>query len=215
MQISDPSCQDVRDEIAVLKDVLNPPAARGRLCDVLEIGCGTGDITRRMADTWPDAQLCALEVDAIQLKQNQLRNRHRNIRYMEGPAENIPFQAQTFDAVLMFKSLHHVPSAQLDRALDEVLRVLRPGAWPISPNRYLRANSMRSFACFTTKRKFDARHSKRSSAPLVIADGKARGSFTIVCPSVLLTSTTRKGRGGRHIMIARRVRWIRVAEKQS
>ena len=43
--------------------------------------------------------------------------------------EDIPFPSGAFDLVLMLKSLHHVPLAHLDRALDEVARVLRPGGW--------------------------------------------------------------------------------------
>ncbi|WP_028217849.1 class I SAM-dependent methyltransferase [Paraburkholderia oxyphila] len=127
MQLYDPYCSDIRDEIAVLKDALEPLHAQGQLRNVLEIGCGTGDMTRRIADTWPDAKVCGLEIDAIQLEKNQLRNRHGNITYLSGPAEAIPFAAQMFDAVLMFKSLHHVPGALLDQALDEIHRVLRPG----------------------------------------------------------------------------------------
>lgn len=127
MQLHDPFCSEIRDEIAVLKDALEPLSVQGRLHEVLEIGCGTGDMTRRIADTWPDIRICALEVDLIQLEKNQQRNRHDHITYLHGPAEHTPFAAQTFDAVLMFKSLHHVPAALLDRALDEIRRVLRPG----------------------------------------------------------------------------------------
>jgi len=127
MKIYDPSCNDVREEMAVLEEVLAPLSAQGRLHDILEIGCGTGDMTRRIAQAWPHVRLCAMEVDRVQLEKNQQRNRHENITYIEGPAERIPHPDQSFDAVLMFKSLHHVPMSVLDRALDEIHRVLRPG----------------------------------------------------------------------------------------
>lgn len=119
----------------VLREALRPPSLRIPLQDILELGCGTGDMTRKIADGWPTAQIRALEVDRIQLERNQARNRHANIHYDAGPAQAIPRGAESCDAVLMFKSLHHVPLDLLDQALDEIHRVLRPGgiAWFAEP----------------------------------------------------------------------------------
>lgn len=127
MKLYDPDCNDVRDEMEVLDDALRCAPRRPALHDILEIGCGKGDMTRRMADAWPAYRFSALEVDSVQLEQNQQRNRHDNIRYLRGPAEAIAFPDQSFDAVLLFKSLHHVPVPLLDAALGEIHRVLRPG----------------------------------------------------------------------------------------
>jgi len=124
MKLIDPNCTAIRDEMEVLIQALgdHAPAA-----DMLEIGCGKGDMTRRIAEQWPGCNITALEVDQIQLAENQRDKRHANIRYLYGAAQAIPFADQTFDAALLFKSLHHIPSALLDRTIDEVHRVLRPG----------------------------------------------------------------------------------------
>jgi SAM-dependent methyltransferase len=42
-------------------------------------------------------------------------------------AEAIDEPKDSFDIVLMFKSLHHVPEAAMDEALSEIRRVLKPG----------------------------------------------------------------------------------------
>ncbi|HTR05446.1 MAG TPA: methyltransferase domain-containing protein [Paraburkholderia sp.] len=127
MKLIDRACETVREEMDVLREVFANTLAPLPVRDLLEIGCGTADMTRRIADAWPGANIRALEVDRIQLERNQTRNRHNNIRYEHGPAEAIPYPDDCFDAVLMFKSLHHVPTALLDQALDEIFRVLRPG----------------------------------------------------------------------------------------
>jgi ubiquinone/menaquinone biosynthesis C-methylase UbiE len=44
-----------------------------------------------------------------------------------GAAEAIPAVDASFDIVLMFKSLHHVPIDKMDQALSEIRRVLKPG----------------------------------------------------------------------------------------
>jgi len=49
------------------------------------------------------------------------------MRFAEFGAQSIPLPDATVDVVLMFKSLHHVPSAMLDDALSEIARVLRAG----------------------------------------------------------------------------------------
>ena len=128
MKLLDPDCTSLRDEMDVLAQALGAhalPDERAR--SILEIGCGKGEMTRRIAERWPGGNVAATEVDKIQLAKNQQSNQHRNIQYLYGAAEAIPFADQSFDAVLLFKSFHHVPTALMDRAIDEIHRVLRPG----------------------------------------------------------------------------------------
>jgi SAM-dependent methyltransferase len=94
---------------------------------VLELGCGRAEHTRTIADSFPGVRITALEVDPIQHAQNLAVSDLPNVRFAEGGAEAIPAADASFDIVLMFKSLHHVPTGLLDRALAEVHRVLAPG----------------------------------------------------------------------------------------
>jgi|SRR5665213_32144 len=94
---------------------------------VLELGCGRAELTCAIAAAYPDAAITALEVDSIQQARNVANVNLPNVSFAEGGAEAIPAAAASFDVVLMFKSLHHVPTQSLDRALVEVHRVLVPG----------------------------------------------------------------------------------------
>ena len=120
MRIADPDISRVADEGEILDELLPLPDAK-----VLELGCGKADKTRLVACT--AASVLALEVDAIQLAENRIAEKPDNVRFEFGGAENIPAADASFDIVLMFKSLHHVPTERMDDAFSEIRRVLKPG----------------------------------------------------------------------------------------
>lgn len=88
-----------------------------------------------LAETGRAREILALEVDAIQHALNLAAPALPNVQFAQGGAEAIPAPDASFDIVLMFKSLHHVPVALMGQALREISRVLRPGgvAWISEP----------------------------------------------------------------------------------
>lgn len=93
--------------------------------DVLEIGPGYGVTTRWLAPR--TGSLTAVEVDGTMAADltSQFRD-EVDIRHADGAA--LPFGDASFDTVVCFTMLHHVPSAGLqDRMFGEIARVLRPG----------------------------------------------------------------------------------------
>jgi len=102
---------------------------------VLELGCGKADKTRRIATSGKVASIVAMEVDAIQHGKNLQVADLSNVTFCHGAAEAIPADDASFDIVMMFKSLHHVPTDKMDVALSEIRRVLKPGglAWISEP----------------------------------------------------------------------------------
>jgi ubiquinone/menaquinone biosynthesis C-methylase UbiE len=130
MKISDPTAALVCDEVELLAAELPLEGAR-----ILELGCGKAEKTRAIAQTGKAAAILALEVDAIQHARNLAIADLPNVSFGHGAAEAIPAQDASFDIVMMFKSLHHVPVASMERALGEIRRVLKPGglAWISEP----------------------------------------------------------------------------------
>lgn len=122
MRLSHAGPVPTRPEIEILTAALPLAGAR-----VLELGCGRADQTRRIAQTFPDCQVLALEVDEIQHALNLRIADLPNVRFGLAGAQDIPAEDDSFDIVLMFKSLHHVPGELLAPALREIRRVLRPG----------------------------------------------------------------------------------------
>jgi SAM-dependent methyltransferase len=89
----------------------------------LELGCGTGLFTERVARS-------GASIDGIDLSQHLLASARArtaalpNVRLTCGNAEETPFPDGSFDAVYGSSILHHL---DLERALREVSRLLRPG----------------------------------------------------------------------------------------
>ncbi|OZA10453.1 MAG: SAM-dependent methyltransferase, partial [Hydrogenophilales bacterium 17-62-8] len=119
MQITQPDISRVADEFELLDELLILPGA-----SVLELGCGKADKTRQVAQK--AASVLALEVDTLQLARNQAADVPANVRFAFGGAEAITAADASFDIVMMFKSLHHVPTGLMDDALAEIYRVLKP-----------------------------------------------------------------------------------------
>jgi len=87
---------------------------------VLEIGCGTGLVARRLEAAG------AARVVGVDLSLGMLRKAEgRRVIRVQGSASSLPFRDAAFDLVCSFKVLPHVPD--LDAALSEARRVVRPG----------------------------------------------------------------------------------------
>jgi len=93
--------------------------------DILELGCGTAALTRKIAESSSSCRVTAMEVDAIQHAKNMQITDLKNVHFVAGSAEAIASEDNAYDVVLMFKSLHHVPLDRMDAALNEIRRVLR------------------------------------------------------------------------------------------
>ncbi len=88
---------------------------------VLEVGPGTGAFAARIAAALPSVRLTAIDQSArfVEL------SRARGVDAREGDAQDLPFGDESFDVVAALWMLYHVPD--VDRALAEIRRVLRPG----------------------------------------------------------------------------------------
>jgi ubiquinone/menaquinone biosynthesis C-methylase UbiE len=130
MKIADPTQTTLCNEVQLMLAELPLDGA-----SVLELGCGKAEKTRTLAESGRVKEILALEVDAIQHARNLEISDLPNVHFCQGGAEAIPAEDGSFDIVMMFKSLHHVPVPQMDRALCEIARVLKPGgrAWISEP----------------------------------------------------------------------------------
>jgi SAM-dependent methyltransferase len=148
------------------------PLAHAR---VLELGCGRAEATRAIASRHPEARITAMEVDRVQHEINVARGDLPNIEYVEAGAQAILAGDASFDVVLLFKSLHHVPGDLLDRALDEIHRVLVPGglAYVSEP--------VFAGACNDIVRIFHDEERVRAAAFDALQRAVASGRFELVC----------------------------------
>lgn len=96
---------------------------------VLELGCGAADKTRLIAERTNVASITAVEIDPVQHEKNLRTEDLPKVTFKSYGAQKIAEENNSFDAVIMFKSLHHVPQNDMEEALSEIRRVLKPGGY--------------------------------------------------------------------------------------
>jgi ubiquinone/menaquinone biosynthesis C-methylase UbiE len=94
---------------------------------VLDVGCGTGEITRRLAERFPRASLLGVDLIEAHLARAEARCRDLGdrVRFRVGNAFDLPFESDRFDLVVCRHLLQAVPRPEL--ALAEMVRVARGG----------------------------------------------------------------------------------------
>lgn len=101
--------------------------AAGEPSTVLEIGCGTGSLTLRLADALPAASIVGLDPDPDVLARARAKDATDRIDWRDGNATQLPTPDGSFDRVVASLILHHLTTAEKTAALAEARRVLRPG----------------------------------------------------------------------------------------
>ncbi|WP_402469650.1 class I SAM-dependent methyltransferase [Isoptericola aurantiacus] len=97
---------------------------------VLDVGCGTGNLSREVLRTAPDAVVTGLDPDGDSLRRaaRKLRRRARaEVTLVRGFAHRLPVPDASQDHVISSLALHHVPAEEKERMAVEIVRVLRPG----------------------------------------------------------------------------------------
>ena len=95
---------------------------------ILEIGCGTGNLTTRVMRLQPTAHVTATDPDPRALARARRKiARSNDVRFDQVYAQRLPYADESFDRVLSSMMLHHLDSDMKTDALREAYRVLRPG----------------------------------------------------------------------------------------
>ena len=88
---------------------------------ILDIAAGTGSSTRPLVDA--DADVTALDFSAGMIEIG--RKRHKDIKFVQGDALNLPFEENVFDVTTISFGLRN--TSNIDSALKDSLRVTKPG----------------------------------------------------------------------------------------
>ncbi|WP_067470527.1 class I SAM-dependent methyltransferase [Nocardia amamiensis] len=94
---------------------------------VLDIGCGTGYLTRRLAASTSSGTALGVDASAAVLDRARKITKQPNCTYTVGVAEALPTEDDSVDVVTNCLMLHHLPEKVRATALSEMWRVLRPG----------------------------------------------------------------------------------------
>lgn len=118
----------LRDQAGTLLDLLHADTAYPPGCRLLEAGCGVGAQTVTLARNSPAARIVSVDLSADSLLQAQaavIAAGLANVELVQGDIFNLPFEARSFDHVLVCFVLEHL--AQPAEVLEALRHLLRPG----------------------------------------------------------------------------------------
>jgi ubiquinone/menaquinone biosynthesis C-methylase UbiE len=104
-------------------DAFAPASLRGQR--VLDVGCGPGFWARHLTRLGVDYVGIDISPRSVALARRSLELHGLRGRIEVGNAEALPFDDESFDAVISEGVIHHTPDTRA--CIDEIHRVLRPG----------------------------------------------------------------------------------------
>lgn len=91
---------------------------------ILDVCCGTGDITLALAKS--GAEVTGVDFSGEMLKEARKRAADANeLRFIEADALQLPFESEQFDLVTIAYGLRNL--THFDAGIEELVRVLKPG----------------------------------------------------------------------------------------
>jgi len=96
---------------------------------ILDLACGTGDFAKLITERCPSARIVGADLTELMLRRAKIPD------CACADAALLPFQNRSFDAVFVGYGLRNFP--RLEGALEEVLRVLKPGGVLVSLDFFL------------------------------------------------------------------------------
>jgi ubiquinone/menaquinone biosynthesis C-methylase UbiE len=109
-----------QSHLNIIQELLDPVGKK-----IIDIGCGAGQITRAL--TKIGAEVTGIDPGKRQLERARAEEPVGDETYLEGVAENLPFDSKSIDIALFFNSFHHVRQEGFSLAIEESHRVLKPG----------------------------------------------------------------------------------------
>ena len=98
----------------------------GRSETILDLGCGTGEISYMLALTNPSCSIIGMDRESKFVLENQGKFRDLdNLKFQEGDCFSLPFSDDSIDVCFCRYLFQHLRNPEL--ALKEIYRVLKPG----------------------------------------------------------------------------------------
>lgn len=97
--------------------------------EILDVGCGTGMLSSRLAKVSDRIMVCGVDVGPhmIKVAKKRVGGHHPKAKYRVGTAVKLPYSDEQFDVVSSCLLFHLLQDSEKELALCEIFRVLKPG----------------------------------------------------------------------------------------
>jgi ubiquinone/menaquinone biosynthesis C-methylase UbiE len=98
-------------------------------CRIADIGCGSGEITSRLAQTYARASVLGVDIlqSSIDFASRRYAQRAPRLQFRQGDAFALALESEAFDLVVCRHMTQSIPEPE--KALAELRRICRPGGW--------------------------------------------------------------------------------------
>jgi len=93
--------------------------------ECLDMACGTGDITFRLAQKYPHGNILGLDVTDAMISRARQRNNYSNVQFTIKDMCKTQLDESSFDIITGGYALRNAPD--IKAALDEISRLMKPG----------------------------------------------------------------------------------------
>lgn len=96
-----------------------------RGASILEVGCGSGKLSRYLTKTLKCKRFVGIDLDPKKVARAESQNEYSTrMIFQVANANKLPFEDNSFDAIIETDLLHHLPDWR--KAMREIHRVLKP-----------------------------------------------------------------------------------------
>lgn len=97
--------------------------------DIVDLGCGTGQYTLKLAEAYPGASITGVDLSRAELTYAARRaeDAGATVEFRRAPAEDTGLPDTSADLVTSFILLHEIPPHAVRAVFAEAFRLLRPG----------------------------------------------------------------------------------------
>ncbi len=98
-------------------------------CRIADIGCGSGEITSRLAALYPRAEIVGIDIleHTVELARGRYASFAPRVQFQQGDAFELKLPSGHFDLVVCRHVTQSIPEPE--RVLAEMKRIARPGGW--------------------------------------------------------------------------------------
>ncbi len=95
--------------------------------NILELGCGTGYLTKLLHEEYKDAKITAVDAAGEMLKTTEFRLKDVNLTLIESTFEKLNLKENSYDLIISSLAIHHLVDSDKQKLFKEIHRWLKPG----------------------------------------------------------------------------------------